>query len=266
VAVALKRYGGYRPFTLVGTDVNPLAVGLYQPDLFAHACVVPHASDSGYWQAIERIVDEHDIHIAVVLPEVEVLAWGRRAVGRRLPCRALIPDPALTELLVDKAGTAAALEADGLAPESVVFSRNQQVDDVGDRLGWPFWVRYPSGTSGSGSLKVDSVDVLRSWITVNSGAERFLASTYLPGRNLACTMLYYDGALRRAACAERVRYVMSRVAPSGITGNTSYGRLLHDPGVVRTAASAMDRLFSRSRSARHGVFTVSRKTGAAERL
>jgi carbamoyl-phosphate synthase large subunit len=59
---------------------------------------------------------------------------------------------------------------------------------------------------------------------------------------------------------------MSRVAPSGITGNTSYGRLLHDPGVVRTAASAMDRLFSRSRSARHGVFTVSRKTGAAERL
>jgi carbamoyl-phosphate synthase large subunit len=108
-------------------------------------------------------------------------------------------------------------------------------------------------------LKVDNAEVLRSWMTLNSSAERFLASTYLPGRNLACTMLYYDGAFCRAACAERVRYVMSRVAPSGITGNTSFGRLLHDPELVRTAASAMDHLFSRSGSARHGVITVDLK-------
>ena len=33
-AIALKKYSFYKRFELIGTDINPLAIGLYQNDLF----------------------------------------------------------------------------------------------------------------------------------------------------------------------------------------------------------------------------------------
>ncbi len=84
---------------------------------------------------------------------------------------------------------------------------------------------------------------LRNWIHINPNVKQFIGSQYLPGRNLACKLLYFEGKLLRAACAERVNYIMSKVAPSGITGNTSFGRLLNEPDLVDTASQVMDRLF-----------------------
>lgn len=46
---------------------------------------------------------------------------------------------------------------------------------------------------------------------------------------------------------------------NGITGNTSFGRLLNDPGVVETAVRAMDIVFEKTGAARHGFFTVDLK-------
>src|SRR5690606_12217957 len=97
---------------------------------------------------------------------------------------------------------------------------------------------------------------LMNWIQINPGVDVFLASTFLPGRNLACKLLYHNGQLKRAACAERVYYIMSKVAPSGITGNTSFGRLLNEPNVVKVATEAMDVLFAHTRAKKHGFFTV----------
>jgi carbamoyl-phosphate synthase large subunit len=69
-------------------------------------------------------------------------------------------------------------------------------------------------------------------------------------------MLYYNGNLVRTATAERVNYIMAKVAPSGITGNTSFGRLLNEPHLISEAKRAMDHLFAETGAAQHGFYTV----------
>ncbi|HEY0740175.1 MAG TPA: hypothetical protein VGD40_01900 [Chryseosolibacter sp.] len=256
-AISLKKYSLGFSYDLVATDVNPLSIGLYQKDLFSKSYVIPRATDEAYWNVIEQIVESNKIQYAVILPELEVLIWSRRAKEGKLPCKALLPDPAVAELLIDKSLMTAELRHLGLVPKSESFHRSEtDFQAMFNKLGKPFWVRSSSGTSGLGSLKIDSVDALRNWIQINPMVNNFLASEFLPGRNLACKLLYYEGRLVRAACGERVNYIMSKVAPSGITGNTSFGRLLNEPALVNVASEAMNTLFQKTGSAKHGFFTV----------
>src|SRR5262249_44393337 len=160
-----------------------------------------------------------------ILPELEVMEWAKKNEHSGLPCKALLPSSNIASRLFDKAGMTELLSTLDLVPPSVEFERNDQdLQKVIDKLGNDFWVRSSSGTSGLGSLRVDGLDSLKNWIHINPGVSRFLASKFLPGRNLACKLLYYQGELLRAACGERVNYIMAKVAPSGITGNTSFGR------------------------------------------
>jgi carbamoyl-phosphate synthase large subunit len=169
----------------------------------------------------------------------------------------LLPDLSIAELLVDKSKMTELLKNLDIVPPSVEFSSDDlDFNNVFDKLPTPFWVRSTSGTSGLGSLRVENKAALKNWVQINPGVKYFLASQFLSGRNLACKMLYYQGKLLRAACGERVNYIMAKVAPSGITGNTSFGRLLNEPKLVEVAIKAMDFLFAYSNAARHGFYTV----------
>jgi hypothetical protein len=257
-AISLLKYGNIPELEIIGTDINPLSIGLYQNDLFKHTRLIAPASDpNAYWADIGKLIADYHIDLAVILPELEVLAWSKRLKEGTLPCKALIPDLSLAELLVDKAKMTEVLMPLGVVPASVAFKRDEtNIDAIFDRLGSEFWVRSSAGTSGLGSLKVDSPDALRNWIQINPGVDNFLASQYLPGRNLACKLLYFEGELIRSASAERVNYIMAKVAPSGITGNTSFGRLLKEPELVETAVKAMESLFSATGAKKHGFFTA----------
>ncbi len=262
-AIALKKYAPYKAFELVGTDINPLSIGLYQKDLFDKTIVVPTATSANYWSVMESIIKENDIDIAVILPELEVMEWSKRKESKDLPCKALIPDLSMADLLVDKSKMTEILKDLDIVPPSVTFSRDHQnLKEVFDVLKGNFWVRSTSGTSGLGSLKVEDEDSLKNWIQINPNVQQFIASQFLPGRNLACKMLYYNGKLLRTACAERVNYIMAKVAPSGITGNTSFGRMLNEPELVKEAKRAMDFLFEYTGAAQHGFFTVDFKEDA----
>ncbi len=256
-AISLKKYGIKSNYTIFGTDINPLAIGLYRKDLFYKTQVIPAASDPGYWEAIETIIIKEKIDLAVILPELEVLEWARKQKEGDLPCKALIPDLDLAQALFDKTQMTEMLAPLGLVPESIGFSREKGgLENVSHKLKYPFWVRSSSGTSGLGSLKVENQQALENWVSINPEVNHFLASAYLPGRNLACKLLYFDGVLVRSACAERVQYIMSKVAPSGITGNTSFGRLINEPDLVAIAEKALDHLFQRTKSKKHGFFTL----------
>ena len=126
-AIALKKYSTYKSYTLIATDINPLSIGLYQKDLFDRSYVVPRATDESYWPAVERIIAENKIDYAVILPELEVTVWSKRMSAGKLPCKALLPDPAITELLVDKAGMTEKLKDLGVVPPSVAFSRSEKM-------------------------------------------------------------------------------------------------------------------------------------------
>ena len=257
-AIALKKYSFYKRFEIVGTDINPLAIGLYQNELFNKTYVIPPASAPDYWSTIEKIVAENNIDAAVILPELEVMEWSRRkSSGQEMPCKVMLPDHSMAELLVDKSKMTEILKDLDIVPPSVTFSRDiENFDEVFDTLSGNFWVRSTSGTSGLGSLKVEDEAALKNWIQINPNVKEFIASKFLPGRNLACKMLYYNGKLLRTACGERVNYIMAKVAPSGITGNTSFGRLLNEPELVKEAKRAMDHLFAHTGANQHGFYTV----------
>jgi len=257
-AHAITTYGSYfKDGAIIGTDANPMAIGLYQGDLFNYSERVPMADHSDYWPAIDALVSKYAIDYAIILPESEVLAWSRRKESVSLPCSTFLPDSRVCELLVHKSKTSDFLWELGVVPKSVAFDRSLcNIDELFDQLGVVFWVRADSGTSGVGSLLIDGKDALISWVNINPQVTTFLASRYLPGRNVACKLLYWQGNLVRSACAERVSYIMSKTAPSGITGNTSFGRLINDSNLVEIAHSSMTSIFDTIGVPRHGFFTV----------
>lgn len=259
-ALALKLYSNYSGWEFIGTDSNPLAMGLYRKDLFSNTYLVPPAGHSEYWQQINSIVKKESIEYAVVLPEKEVQLWSHASENGPLPCPAFLPDAKMADLLVDKSLMTKVLEPIGNVPASITFGHDLLDLNVPfDILGPAFWVRSAQGTSGLGSLLIQSPEALRNWMQINPGVSSFLASTYLPGRNLACKLLYYNGQLVRSACAERVNYIMAKVAPSGITGNTAFGRLINEPEIVTLADRNMQFLFSTLGVKPHGFFTMDLK-------
>ncbi len=258
-AIALKKYSRYARCRLIATDCNKFAMGLYQDHLFSNSFLVPRATSPEYWPAMEELIAREGIDFAVVLPEVEALEWSRRAESGVLPCPSLVPDYRIASQLVDKAVMTKHLEASGLVPKSFSFHRDELGKKEAFALPFPFWIRSSEGSSGLGSLLVKSALELRNWVAINLDVGTFLASEFLPGRNLACKLLYHDGELLRSAVGERVNYIMAKVAPSGITGNTSFGRLLNDPAVFEAARQAMDVLFEATGARRHGFFTVDLK-------
>lgn len=257
---ALRKYSRYDNYEFVGTDCNKYAIGLYQYHLFNKTFLIPRVDAPDYWKAIEGIIKDEKIDYAVILPELELLAWAKRAKNGTLPCKALIPDYSLAKSLVDKASMTEILEPHGLVPKSfTVLSESILQDNTSLKLDFPFWIRSASGSSGLGSLKVNSLQELKNWMQINPGVDKFLASEFLPGRNLGCKLLYVNGNLIRTALAERVQYIMAKVAPSGITGNSSFGRLLNDPKVTEVSIKAMDIMFDYTKSPKHGFFTVDLK-------
>jgi hypothetical protein len=55
---------------------------------------------------------------------------------------------------------------------------------------------------------------------------------------------------------------MAKVAPSGITGNTSFGRLINEPVLVSCSVQALEHLAAKYHTALNGIFTVDFKEGA----
>lgn len=260
IARTLKQFGGYKKYELIGIDINKYAVGLYQNDLFDHTFLVPPAYHENYWTEIERLIEQYQIEIAIVQPELEILEWSKRAKNGKLPCKVLMPQYNIVKALIDKGTMTEFLEPYDLVPKSVRLNHdNLAISEIDRKIGFPFWIRSTSGSSGLGSLKVENEVSLKNWLTINPKVDEFLASEYLPGRNLACKLLYFEGEIIRAAVGERVHYIMAKVAPSGITGNTSFGRLLNDEKVFGIAKKALEMIFEENGMEPHGFFTVDLK-------
>lgn len=260
-ARAIKEIGNYKNYRLIGTDIHPYAIGLYQKELFDEGLITPKSNMPEYWDVMEKIISDYRIDIAVILPEQEVLAWSKRQEEGQLPCKSLIPPKAAVDKMLDKGILTNALTSSGLVPASVIIDRDDP--DLKQKtetcLTYPYWIRSATGSSGLGSFKIERWEDLERWILINKDISNFIASSFLPGRNLACKLLYFEGQLIRAACAERVNYIMAKVAPSGITGNTSFGRLINDTRVFETAKNAMDIMFEHTGANKHGFYTVDLK-------
>lgn len=234
---ALKKEPAFTDATFIGVDVLANLYGLYE-GLFERIYRVPWVHEDNYKDVFHQICDKENIDAAIVVPEKEVWFWTRN----QIPVPALLPPPGFADVVISKRRMYDTLHDTKLIPQYQILGREQIIQGLEPSIGnGTVWLRdYSEGSaSASGAMKATSQDEMRAWALLNPTIQQFMISEFLPGRNLACCMLFNDGELLKYACYERLEYFMAKVAPSGITGNISRGRLINDDVVVEVSKNAV---------------------------
>jgi carbamoyl-phosphate synthase large subunit len=251
-------------FRIIGIDANPKALGFYMPGLVDKFYVAPRINESDYWPFIINLISEEKIDMAFVQPEVEVIGWGDYYNSNHsFPCPVLIPPVQLASVLIDKAKMADALKETEFIPKTMkVTQAKPQYQEVESEIGFPCWIRATRGSGGLGALKLTNTNNYKSWLFINTDIKEFTVSTFLPGRHLATQMLYYKGEYIKGASLECVEYIMASIAPSKVTGNTSYGRFINEDRILKFCDACVRFICDKFKVPAHGVLSFDLKEDA----
>ena len=244
----------FKDAEFVGWDMCSILYGVYSKD-FDRIYKVPGVNDPSYRVVIQEILDKERPDAVMVLPEVEVLYWAKNPFDVKY----ITPSPEFCELAISKRKLFNLLKGTGLVPISEDLSREDAFDDNYQLpLEFPMWVRDASaGTaSGKGSFKANNITELRAWVMINTGIDNFQISEFCPGGNYGVLCLFENDKLLKCAIAERLEYIMAKVAVSGITGNTSKGRFLNDEHIKAQALDAIERVCKATNSVLNGLVLV----------
>ena len=242
------------PLALFGTEANRYHLPLSLAD---RTFLIPHARDrDAYLAALGRVVADEGIALIMPTHPVEVRTIGshRSELGR---ARFFLPDTDAILLADSKWETFRALRSAGVpVPDTFAIEREDDVRAAFAAIPTrPVWVRG-SGAPGIGigvaSLPCREASHAIAWIDHHRGWRGFIASRFLPGRNLTWCGLFQDGRLVVAQTRERLEYVIPHVSPSGITGAPAVSRTVVYPQVRATGEAAVRALPGTA----HGVFFV----------
>jgi carbamoyl-phosphate synthase large subunit len=254
IARSLRASPRFADASLVGADRGGNWYGFYE-GLYERVYRVSEPSDPGYADLIADICGRESIDVAVVGPEAEVLFWS----GKEFPVPALLPPPQFSEIAISKGKLYEALQQTGLVPHYRIVSREDLVARRAlDLDGGPVWLRDYSeaSSSGIGSIQVSEPEEAYAWAYLNPGIPSYMVAEHLPGRNIACTLLFREGELLKAGCYERLEYFMGHLAVSGVTGNINRGRLVNDERARALAEQAVHFLCDHTGEHAHGLLTV----------
>lgn len=256
-SIAKRLRSVYPNANIIGTDISPKAIGFYIENLLDHKYIIPRASDPKYWNRVKSIIKDHKIDFAFVQPEREVVEWGRYLnENGEYPCPTLIPPVEHVEALMDKAAMADLLGDTDYIPKTVrITPQEPKLDIIEKEIGFPFWIRASIGSGGLGSLRINRKEELDAWLFIHQSVPEFTVSSFLTGRHLANQMLYKDGVCLRNAGLHCAEYVMADIAPSKVTGNTSYGVLLNEKPLLDRCEEIMDYVQRKTGVKANGVYS-----------
>lgn len=235
----------------IGTDVCYNEYGIYE-GLYEKVYKVPYFSDPEYRTIMQRIIDENQIEYAILIPEPEVLYWSEHSFNVKF---LKIPAGFAKKVLSKKSLYDTLCEKDYIPQYQIITREEMLCSEHNIHISYPLWIRdYAEGTtSGKGSLKATCYEEVKAWAVINKGIQSFMLSEYLPGRNLACFTLFNQGKLLKYGVAERISYLMGKVAVSGITGNTNKGKLLNDKNVFDVAYDAIQSVIAQTGETMNGL-------------
>ena len=260
-SIAIRLRNLFPKATLIGTDSNPRALGFYMKGLLNKSILAPRANDSLYWEFMKKLVNSEAVDIAYVQPEAEVLEWGKyfKETGSHI-CPVLIPPVEYTEGLMDKAAMADLLSDTEYIPRTIRLNpENPDYDLIEKEVGYPCWIRASVGSGGLGSLKLSRREDLQAWLFIHRGVKEFTISEFLTGRHLANQMMYINGECIKNAGLHCAEYVMADIAPSKVTGNTSYGLFINEEPLLEFCEEVMDFIADQLEVPPHGVYSFDLK-------
>jgi carbamoyl-phosphate synthase large subunit len=211
-----------------------------------------------YVNVMRAIYAKENIDAAIVTPEPEVCVWAESLNDLNV----LTPPPGFCRVAINKTRLYEILSDVHLVPTSKVFDRQLLISNSSNHgIRYPVWMRDASEgtTSGYGSYLAKSREEERLWAQLHSNTKQFQVAEYLPGRNLACCMLFHKGLLICAVCAERIKYFMSHLIPSGVSGNTCEGKIFIDNSIVTKAEKAVRIIANTTNETVRGLVTVDLK-------
>lgn len=257
---SLKMSELFKDAEFIGWDICSLLYGVYTGE-FDKIYKVPAVGHNNYRNVVQNILDKERPDAVIVVPELEVLYWSKYPFD--VPH--IVPPAKFAELVISKERLFDVLSGTGLVPvyQNIASSKIMN-PDFENPLGYPVWIRDgAAGTaSAKGAFKAESVDELQAWVKINPNTTQFQLSQFLPGRNLGCFCLFKNGELIKMAQAQRIDYIMAKVAVSGITGNTSKGKLLNEDKIKTVALKAIDILCEKTGETMNGLVVVDMKEDA----
>lgn len=248
-------------YKLIGCDINKKAVGFFIKGLLDEYYVCPRCDSDDYFPWIEELVKNKNIDYAFVQPESEIVEWGDyNDKNGKFPCPVFMGSKLLSTSLKDKSIMADLLEGTHFIPKTIkITQENPRYNDIEKIIGFPCWIRATEGTGGLGSLCVENISSLKSWLFINSDIHEFTVSEFLTGRHLANQMLYYNGEYVKGAALECVEYVMANTSPSHVTGNTHFGRFLNEDSINQFCDECIQYLEKKLNIKAHGILSFDLK-------
>lgn len=262
VVRSLKLSTNFKSARFVGSDICDNLYGIAE-GLYDVIYRVPHSGDKKYTDTVNEICEQEAIDLAIVIPELEVLHWTRN----RIHARCLLPPEKFCCIAGSKVALYGALQGAAAVPRFAIATRDALLSpDYLPASGWPCWIRDHGvgSTSGRGSLLASTYEELKAWVVLNPKIKSFMVSEFLPGRNFACHLLYHSGKLIKVGVYERLAYFMGRIAPSGISGNISQGRLLNDMRIVDVSRTAVESICQETNETMQGLVAVDLREDAHE--
>ncbi len=256
--VIRKNHPDYR---IVGCDIEKKAMGFFMNGLVDAHYIAPDCTSPDYFPWIEALVQQEGIDYAFVQPESEIVEWGQYYEDHgRFPCPVFMGCKLFSESLKDKSIMASLLKGTDFIPKTIkVTQENPRYEDVEKEIGFPCWIRATKGSGGFGSLKLEDISSYKSWLFINSSIPEFTVSEFLTGRHLANQMLYYQGEYVKGASLECVEYVMAKIAPSRVTGNTHFGRFLNEDRINAFCDQCIQYLEKKLKVPAHGILSFDLK-------
>jgi hypothetical protein len=260
-SIAHRLREAYPNATLIGVDANRKALGFYIDNFVDVSLIIPRATDVKYWEVINDVIKNYSIDFAFIQPEFEVTAWGNYyKTNGCFPCPTLIPPIEHVNALMNKARMAELLSNTSFIPKTVTITQdNQNFELVENEIGFPCWIRASVGSGGLGSLKINSKKELEAWLFIHKEVPEFTVSEFLTGRHLANQMLYLDGELIKNAGLHCAEYVMADIAPSKVTGNTSYGKFINEDKLLNFCEEVMEYIQAKTNVPAHAVYSFDLK-------
>jgi len=243
---------------LVGTDSNALYLNLAITD---EKYLVPRARESGYIDRLNEIIAKEKIEFFHAQPDVEVEVVSENR--ERLNAPVFLPSKAAVKACQDKLESARVWHKKGVpVARTIKVRKDEDIDQAFAEFGSPIWIRARTGAGGKGSTPADNRETAVSWINYWRGRKvdwEFIAQENLPGKNIAFHSIWKDGALVTSMARERVEYIYSYLAPSGVTGTPAIQRTVHDEAVNKVGTDAVLSIDSKFT----GIASVDMKGNAA---
>lgn len=187
-----------------------------------------------YIKKINQIIKKEKIDFIHAQPdnEVKILSDYRDI----LEAKTLLPSKDAINIFQNKLQTFESLAKKNISvPNTYEIKNVDSIKKIFSNNTDILWIRSNKGAGGKASLPVKTYEQAIAWVKFWMGKglvmTDFSVSEFLPGREISCLMIWYDGRLICSQQKERIEWLQSNVSVSGSGTTTAIQKTVWEDSV-----------------------------------